>query len=181
MRRLYKYLSFATAVLGLMLGVAGPTRADLTLVMQPGPGVDITHLTVGQTYEVDIIGEGTTPGEHIVSGGGGIFLLTGPIQVQSTDLGPHINDDLTTHPVVITLDIIASTPGSGTISTQNTTFNTNLATYSNLASGPLSYTVIAAVSVPEPSTAVVAAFGGVAFIAYGWSRHRREQRRQAAA
>jgi hypothetical protein len=35
--------------------------------------------------------------------------------------------------------------------------------------------------VPEPSTAIVAAFGAVAFAAYGWSRHRREERRQAAA
>jgi hypothetical protein len=35
--------------------------------------------------------------------------------------------------------------------------------------------------VPEPSTAVVAVFGAVAFLAYGWSRHRREQWRQAAA
>jgi hypothetical protein len=34
---------------------------------------------------------------------------------------------------------------------------------------------------PEPSTAIVAAFGAVAFSAYGWSRHRRAQRRQAAA
>jgi hypothetical protein len=39
----------------------------------------------------------------------------------------------------------------------------------------------AAAAVPEPSTAVVSMFGAVAFIAYGWSRHRREQRRQAAA
>jgi hypothetical protein len=36
-------------------------------------------------------------------------------------------------------------------------------------------------SVPEPSTAIVASFGAVAFLAYGWSRHRRQQRRQAAA
>jgi hypothetical protein len=35
--------------------------------------------------------------------------------------------------------------------------------------------------VPEPSTAIGAAFGAVAFIAYGWSRQRRAQRRQAAA
>jgi hypothetical protein len=38
-----------------------------------------------------------------------------------------------------------------------------------------------AAAVPEPSTALVAVFGAVAFIAYGWSRHRRAQRRQAAA
>jgi hypothetical protein len=35
--------------------------------------------------------------------------------------------------------------------------------------------------VPEPSTAVVAVFGAVAFAAYGWRRHLRAQRRQAAA
>lgn len=39
----------------------------------------------------------------------------------------------------------------------------------------------AATAVLEPSTAVVAVFGAVAFLAYGWSRHRREQPRQAAA
>jgi hypothetical protein len=38
-----------------------------------------------------------------------------------------------------------------------------------------------ATATPEPSTALVAAFGAVAFAAYGWSRHRRAQRRQAAA
>jgi hypothetical protein len=36
-------------------------------------------------------------------------------------------------------------------------------------------------AVPEPSTAVVATFGAVALGAYGWSRHRRAQRRPAAA
>jgi hypothetical protein len=35
--------------------------------------------------------------------------------------------------------------------------------------------------VPEPSTAIVAVFGAVALSAYGWSRHRRAQRRQATA
>ena len=47
--------------------------------------------------------------------------------------------------------------------------------------GHWSITAHTTTSVPEPSTAVVAVIGAVAFIAYGWSRHRREQRRQAAA
>lgn len=34
---------------------------------------------------------------------------------------------------------------------------------------------------PEPSSAAIAALGAVAFLAYGRSRHRRNQRRQAAA
>jgi hypothetical protein len=36
-------------------------------------------------------------------------------------------------------------------------------------------------SVPEPSTALLAAFGAAAFLAYGWSRHRRAQRLREAA
>src|SRR5262249_32172387 len=38
-----------------------------------------------------------------------------------------------------------------------------------------------AATVPEPSTAVVAVLGAVTFLACGWSRHHRAQRRQAAA
>jgi hypothetical protein len=40
---------------------------------------------------------------------------------------------------------------------------------------------IGTAAVPEPSTAILAAFGAVAVLAYGLSRHRREQRRQATA
>jgi hypothetical protein len=36
-------------------------------------------------------------------------------------------------------------------------------------------------TVPEPSSAIGAAFGAAAILAYGWSRRRREQRSQAAA
>jgi hypothetical protein len=35
--------------------------------------------------------------------------------------------------------------------------------------------------VPEPSAGVIAVLGAVTVIAYGWSRHRRTKRRQAAA
>jgi hypothetical protein len=39
---------------------------------------------------------------------------------------------------------------------------------------------VTGIPVPEPATFSVAACGAIAFIAYGWSRHRRERRRQAA-
>jgi hypothetical protein len=51
-------------------------------------------------------------------------------------------------------------------------------TAGELSSGSLTPEVTA---VPEPSSAGVGAIGAVAFIAYRWSRHRREQRRQATA
>jgi hypothetical protein len=44
-----------------------------------------------------------------------------------------------------------------------------------------SLTLVSSSVVPEPSSAVSAVIGAVAFIAYGWSRHRRAQRHETAA
>lgn len=52
---------------------------------------------------------------------------------------------------------------------------------SGIASPYTIATAQTAAAVPEPSTAIGAVFGAVAFIAYGWSRHRREQRQQGPA
>ena len=47
---------------------------------------------------------------------------------------------------------------------------------------PAPYTVAtAAAAVPEPSIAALTALAACTFLAYGWSRHRRDQRRQGAA
>ena len=43
--------------------------------------------------------------------------------------------------------------------------------------GEFQLTLATETAIPEPSTAIAAMFGAVAFIAYGWSRHRREHRR----
>jgi hypothetical protein len=60
----------------------------------------------------------------------------------------------------------------GSITAPNTMIGTSTSEFTLTPSGPV---------VPEPSTAMVAGIGAVAFIAYGCSRHRRAQRRQAAA
>jgi hypothetical protein len=48
------------------------------------------------------------------------------------------------------------------------------------ASSGFTVTLATPTAAPEPSTAVLSAFGAVAFMAYGWSRHRRAQCRQAS-
>jgi hypothetical protein len=54
--------------------------------------------------------------------------------------------------------------------------------WSTSAPGPSSITLtIAPLAVPEPSPAIGAALCAVAFLAFGWSRDRRERGRQAAA
>jgi hypothetical protein len=45
----------------------------------------------------------------------------------------------------------------------------------------LTVNIVSSTSIPEPSTAVLAAFGAVTLCAYRWCRHRRHPRRQAAA
>jgi hypothetical protein len=83
---------------------------------------------------------------------------------------------------------------SGTQTSASATFdNTNFTTL-GLVAGTYTYTwgtggpdqtltvqIGPAAAVPEPSTAIVAVFGAVGFVTYGWSRHRRHQRRQISA
>jgi hypothetical protein len=69
-------------------------------------------------------------------------------------------------------------PGGGAVSymAEDHSNNTNLW---NASLFPVNSPIA---TVPEPSSAVLASIGAVAaFLAYGWSRHRREQRCQAAA
>jgi hypothetical protein len=95
--------------------------------------------------------------------GGGYFM---PLFVPSTY---HSGDDLTG----------SSTYNNSTFDTLGITPGTYQWTW---GSGDTAQTITLQIgSAPEPSSAVVAVVGSVAFIAYGWSRHRREQRRQAAA
>jgi hypothetical protein len=69
-------------------------------------------------------------------------------------------------------------PGGGAVSymAEDLSNNTNLW---NASLFPVNSPIA---TVPEPSSAVLASIGAVAaFLAYGWSRHRRAQRRQATA
>jgi hypothetical protein len=181
---LKRHSQWATMAMGLLFGAATPTRADLTLDLVAGPGVDLTHLTVGQTFDINLIATGTNSTEHIISvSAGGSLSFFGNVQfVEQTFVATLPTAALTTDPILATFEFTAIVTGSGQFTTSGTTARTNLATYTNLSSGPLDYTVFpASISVPEPSTAIAGGFGAIAFIAYGWSRHRREQRRQAAA
>jgi hypothetical protein len=90
--------------------------------------------------------------------------------------------------VVVPLGYVSGTPLSATDTWSNATISSlglNPGTYTwTWGDGPHadSLTVqIGAAAVPEPSTAIVAVVGAGAFIAYGWSRHRRHERRPAAA
>jgi hypothetical protein len=103
-----------------------------------------------------------------------------------SDQSPTPSEAINENGLYYSFDLRAIGPGSGTIafntapgSNEYAADDTGFAFAPLLTGGPLSFT-IATTAVPEPSTALVAVFGAVAFIAYGWSRHRRAQRQAAA-
>lgn len=103
--------------------------------------------------------------------------FTFPLPISPTDAAPTSS----------TSQIILSNPANATF----IDFDTNWSTISGeawfeemnfgsrLDAGDGHWTISGAV--PEPSTAILAVVGAVSGMAYGWSRHRREQRRQRTA
>lgn len=85
-------------------------------------------------------------------------------------------------------DYVSGTALSGSATFDNTNF-TNLGltagtsyTYTLGADQYLTVQIIStAAAVPEPSTAIVAVLGVIAFVTYGWTLHRRQQRGQVSA
>jgi hypothetical protein len=71
---------------------------------------------------------------------------------------------------------------SGSLSSLGLTVGTYTWTWgTGNAADSLTVNILSPASVPEPSSVVLAAVGAVTLCAYRWCRHRRHQRRQAAA
>ena len=155
MRNTLRQTALAAAILGASLA-GGRARADLTLVLQVAPGVDLDNLAVGQSFEVDLVGVGHVAGEMIIRGGGGTISEGANLTFSGSGIGPGLFDDLTTNPVLFEIYYTANAPGSGAISTSGTSFETNFGSYPDLSGGPLAYTVVA---VPEPSSLALCGLG----------------------
>jgi hypothetical protein len=151
----------------------GTITIDTSKISNPGttfqaisPFVTAFSLTItGATSGNGTFGFSDFDGGTSVHGG---FIISTATTIDYTkDLAPQVTDFniFTNH-----TDVNAPT-GSGT----------QRITTDNGIEDPLSLTSFAPAAVPEPSTAIVSVIGSVAFLAYGRSRQRRAQRRQAAA
>ncbi len=176
---------------GNEVDVIGQGSIDLTgLTKLPTPPVTVAEMT--PLNAIVHMGPTTDTARNLYSG------ISGPASFGS---GTHIDAtsgtgdtiDINGFHILPTLAVPVGYM-SGTFLSSTDTYSN--ATFISLGLTPGSYTytwgtggldhtltvqIGPSVAVPEPSTALVAAIGAVAFIAYGWSRHRREQRRQAAA
>jgi hypothetical protein len=145
-----------------------------------------------------LISMGVAPGLNLADAYTG---FTGPsafgpgTQTQaSSGSGSTFAIQVTGDPAGVPILVVPAGYGSGTFLSATDTYSGQ--TFANLGLTPgtntwrwgtgadadsLTVQIGPAAVVPEPSTAIGAVVAAVAFLAYGWSRHRRHQRRQAAA
>lgn len=196
-------------VMSLPLAVA-TVRADVTIninqvgsdVIMSGSGtIDLTDLDSGGLLQLVtqvspsdntiLLG---TPSTNVPNFG---HIFTGDTGPSSFGSGAAIGPTSGSGTRFLGIDdgaiVVPAFYASGTYLTESDTFANQ--TFSTLGLTPGTYIYswgsgvdadsltlqIGPIAVPEPSTAVVAVFGAFGLIAYGWSRHRRKQRRQAAA
>lgn len=189
-------IALAATVLGL---VAGTSRADITIdIVQDGSNVDVTgsgsiNLS-GLAFDYTASGTaGTTPDMAAVVAGPvsetiDVYTgLTGPSSFGTG--GPTLLSSGTGDNFGVTgKDGLLSVPNgyvSGTSLSQTGVFDNTTISGLGLTPGTYTYTgggqtvtvqigpVGPVTAVPEPSTAIVAVFGAVAFLACGWSSYRR--------
>jgi hypothetical protein len=163
----------------LTFAMAGTVRADLNFSIEPAPGSPhLRHLVIGETFQVDVTLSTTDATETLQQNGltAGISNLQ-EVTFTSVAVNMQSGDHIPVSPSpgnLMTYTLLASAAGSGYIQISGT-ISTNMESIAEL--GTIDYTVTG-VAVPEPSSAVVAAIGAAAFIAYGWSRHPWKQRRR---
>ena len=116
-----------------------------------------------------------------ISAGSGSFAADAAFDPSTNDFINHSGGQTTNDLGVISVPS-GTIDGNLGVVTDEFSFaqNSTLLHIETSAQGGLDFTAIGSLtitpetaSVPEPSTAIVAVFGAVAFLAYGWSRHRR--------
>jgi hypothetical protein len=173
----------AASVLGLMVGMAGRVEADVTLTLDDTAPTFAIPTQGTLTYTIN----GTVTVSSPDTGAGVVlssipFALppsSGRLSIAIDPNVPKTISDTYSGPLLDVTVLVTSPPatyvgGQVLAIGSNGSFSQDAVIFSVAL-------VQQAVAVPEPSTALVGAFGAAAFLAYGWSRHRREQRRQPAA
>jgi hypothetical protein len=154
------------------LNIGGMTFVDTTTVGS-GVGGDVAAAYVGPTFATVDTNTGLT---------GPTSFGTGAFHFASSGSGSLFGLDFNV--LEVPHGYVSGTQLTGSATLTNTTLTAlglDIGTFTfTLPHDTVTVQIGSTAVVPEPLTAIVAVFGAVAYIAYG-SRHRRAQRRQAAA
>jgi hypothetical protein len=199
---------FASLILAVLV-TGADARADITItfelkglnVVETGTGaIDLSGLTintnggilqipplnpsdgiaiVGQTRSMNDLYTGFTGPSSFGSGG-----FSSPSSATGDVFGiGAIDNDLAVPQGYISGSTVSATDtfDNSNFTTLGLTAGTYTYTWGTGPNQTLTVQIGPAAAVPEPSTAIVAVLGAVAFITYGWIRRRRQQRRQVSA
>lgn len=140
--------------------------AEIVLSMDAAPGVDLSHVIVGQELEFQITASGGLNKEHAISMVGDLAYgpsMTAGIEPVSASVPGHVAPYVDTPHVVLEFFVRATSPGVASFDvdfgvTNSGSFLTNRNTY-YLATNFVTFDVSPA-AVPEPSTLVMTGLAG---------------------
>jgi hypothetical protein len=167
-------MNFRNVLAGVAVAASAlAAQADPVLVMRTVGGVDLNNLLIGQSFQVEVIIHGDTPGEVDAgpTGGGDFYdptpFLKGGLPVFGT---VKQGVDWTLDPSLFIIDFQAMQAGTDILFTQNTCLVSNLQNYGcSFGSGPLSFTVRDPNRLPEPASLTLV---GLTLLGLGAARRR---------
>jgi hypothetical protein len=112
-----RYIAAAALLAGIVSSaLVNASRADVMLIAAPAPGTDLSHITVGDTFTINLFASSSDVGEVVLHGDTLEIVSQGLSHLDSDSFVPSgFNTDLSTSPLLFTTTWTALFPGAEAI------------------------------------------------------------------